>query len=139
MTTKDTPAATRPPDDYPAAHRRHWRDAETLFEIDRLGNADHLYGFSAECGLKAVMTRWGLMEKKYHHHVQILWPTFATLAEGRDGQRYLRLLPKGTPFGDWSHLDRYATTGYTSEESVQSHRKAARQVRAMVQTAENSL
>jgi len=36
-------------DDFVAAHRRHWRDAELLFEHERIENADQLYGFSAEC------------------------------------------------------------------------------------------
>lgn len=42
------------PVDFADAHRRHWGDAELLFRSRRLGNADHLYGLSAECGLKAV-------------------------------------------------------------------------------------
>ena len=42
------------------AHRRHWKDAKLLYAHRRWGNADHLFGFSAECGLKAVMTRLGM-------------------------------------------------------------------------------
>lgn len=48
------------PVDFVDAHRRHWADAELLFDHERLGNADQLYGFSAECGLKAVMTGLGM-------------------------------------------------------------------------------
>ena len=40
--------------DFSNAHNRHWQDAELLFCDRRWANADHLYGFSAECGLKAV-------------------------------------------------------------------------------------
>lgn len=130
---------SKPPDDYAVAHRRHWQDAETLFGLDRLGNADHLYAFSAECGLKAVMTEWKLMGRKYHKHVQELWPEFVQLAEGRSGLRFLRLLPDGAPFADWSHHHRYGASGYGTEESVRSHREAAREVWAMVQAAEESL
>ena len=36
---------------YPAAARRHKRDGDTLHEQERLDNADHLYGFAAECAL----------------------------------------------------------------------------------------
>ena len=41
---------------------RHWLDAEQLFHLTppRLANADQLYGLSAECGLKALMHKWGM-------------------------------------------------------------------------------
>lgn len=41
--------------DFFNAHQRHWKDAELLYKEKRWANADHLYGLSAECGLKAVM------------------------------------------------------------------------------------
>lgn len=47
--------------DYGDAHLRHWEDAELLFNDDRWANADQLYGFSAECGLKALMRALGGM------------------------------------------------------------------------------
>lgn len=43
------------PTDFADAHRCHWKDTELLFVHRRLGNADQIYGFSAECGLNAVM------------------------------------------------------------------------------------
>ena len=42
------------------AHDRHWHDGETLYAASRWANADHLYGISAECGLKAAMTGLGM-------------------------------------------------------------------------------
>ena len=44
------------PVDFTGAHRRHG-GAKLLFMSERLGNADHLSGLSADCGLKAVMER----------------------------------------------------------------------------------
>lgn len=41
------------PADFPDAHARHWQDAERLAQAGRWANADQLYGYSAECGLKA--------------------------------------------------------------------------------------
>jgi len=41
--------------DFLDAHERHWTDAEILFAQGRFANADHLYGLSAECGLKWLM------------------------------------------------------------------------------------
>ena len=46
--------------DYTDAHRRHWSDAQLLFRHARWANADQLYGFSAECGLRAVMRALGM-------------------------------------------------------------------------------
>jgi len=38
--------------DFLDPHDRHWEDGERLFGVSRWANADHLYGLSAECGLK---------------------------------------------------------------------------------------
>ncbi len=43
--------------DFLDAHERHWQDAELLLTNQRLANADHLYGMSAECGLKRLCSR----------------------------------------------------------------------------------
>lgn len=44
--------------DYLDAHERHWDDAELLKATARHANADHLYGMSAECGLKCLMIKF---------------------------------------------------------------------------------
>ena len=59
-------------EDYSDAHDRHWEDAELLRTRGRLANADHLYGFSAERGLKAAMQSLRMPFRK--KHVQDLWP-----------------------------------------------------------------
>lgn len=68
------------PADFLDAHRRHWCDAELLFNDSRWANADQMYGFSAECGLKAVMKGLGMqvdpvgipVDERYRKHVQEL-------------------------------------------------------------------
>ena len=129
------------PADFVDAHCRHWADAELLFERGRWANADQLYGFSAECGLKAVMKTLGMLvdaagtpqEREHRVHVRELWPIFGTFAAGRRGARYLRLVPDNDPFSDWSHHDRYAHGGHFDAGRVGSHREAARRVCGMVQ------
>ena len=130
------------PADFPDAQDRHWNDAELLRDNGRWANADQLYGFSAECGLKAVMKALGMAvdpstgaptEKKYWKHVQKLWPEFTGFVDNRDGARYLSLLPGGTPFADWSTDDRYANSGHFEEANVNLHRQAASAIRGMVQ------
>jgi hypothetical protein len=45
-------------EDYSDAAHRHFEDAKLLHEQEpaRLANASHLYGFSGECVLKAIMS-----------------------------------------------------------------------------------
>ena len=126
--------------DFAAAHHRHWSDAERLFGHKRQGNADHLCGFSAECGLKTVMRSLGMQvdpsgdpaKKKHRKHVKDLWPEFRKFAHSRSAGQYLSLLPDGDPFSDCSHNDRYSAHGYASTTSVCRHLDAARTIRRMV-------
>ena len=131
------------PADFVDAHRRHWEDAELLFGQSHLANADQLYGFSAECGLKAVMKALGMpvdrmgvpKSSQYKKHVQDLWNIFTTFVQGRGGARYIPMLPSGSPFQDWSHHDRYAHRNHFTRGQVEPHRAAAAKIEAMVQRA----
>ena len=114
-------------------HVRHWKDAEILLGCCRLANADQLYGFSAECGLKAVMAVLG--KRLLRRHVHELWPEFKRSVRGRAAGRFRRQLPPGSPFVDWSHHDRYAPDGYVRRGAVNQHRTAALGVRRMVERA----
>ncbi|MYI73897.1 MAG: hypothetical protein F4057_00715 [Acidobacteria bacterium] len=115
-----------------------------LFENQRWANADQMYGFSAECGLKAIMQGLGMQvdeigkptEKEHQQHVQDLWPVFRTFVAGQSGRRYLRLFPADDPFADWSHHDRYAHRDGFSEDAVDAHRSAAEKIRDMVDSSE---
>ena len=127
--------------DFSDAHRRHWEDAELLYEHERWANADQLYGLSAECGLKAVMRNLGMPvdttgmpETRYRRHVQELWPIFRDFAARRPQAQYLRLI-SSEPFADWSHHDRYAHRNHFDRTAVEPHREAARGIRRMVTVA----
>jgi hypothetical protein len=127
------------------AHHRYWDDARLLFDRERWANADQLYGFSAECGLKAVMQALGMRvdeagkprEREHQEHVPRIWLVFKNFVAGRDGAQYARLLPEGEPFADWSHHDRYAHRRHFNRENVERHREAAGAIRAMVHLAED--
>lgn len=129
--------------DFGDAHQRHWEDAELLFSEKRLANADHLYGFSAECGLKAVMEALGMgvdrkgkpTKPKDRVHIETLWTRFQSFASGRGGAQYSRQLPSGTPFQNWSVSDRYAHRGYAVQSVVEQHRNAAAQICVVVNGA----
>ena len=132
------------PANFVDAHRRHWTDAELLFDHERWANADHLYGFSAECGLKAVMQACGMpvdrttgtpVDPQHRKHVQEIWPIFRSFVDTREHSEYLDRLPPGEPFADWSHHDRYAHHGYCGRTDVEPHRDAADAVRPIVEAA----
>lgn len=124
---------------FPKAHWRHWEDAELLYAHERWGNADHLFGFSAECGLKAVMAKNGMpldafghpRESSHRKHIQDLWEVFERFS-GDLASGSLEELPSGSPFSDWSHHDRYSATGYARLAAVDRHREAARRILRLV-------
>ncbi len=124
---------------FPKAHWRHWEDAELLYAHERWGNADHLFGFSAECGLKAVMAKYGMpldafghpRESSHRKHIQDLWEVFEQLISDH-GAASLGDLPAGSPFSDWSHRDRYSAQGYACRAAVDRHREAARSILRLV-------
>ena len=124
------------PDDYADAHDRHWMDAESLFECLAWANADHLYGLSAECALKAVLeSQEQAICSLFRLHVDKLWPAFVSFAQGRIGADHLSMLPTGTPFHDWHVSQRYAHQCHFRQARVESHRNAACAVRAMLKSA----
>ena len=125
------------PTDFSDAHIRHWQDAELLYGVKRWGNADQLYGFSAECGLKAVMVANGMpvdatgtpMDSRHKQHIQDLWGTFRSFVDGRPTATFLHHLPDSNPFAAWSHHNRYAGSRYFDESAVAGHREGAKRVR----------
>lgn len=131
------------PVDFAASHRRHWRDAERLYVNGRWGNADQLYGFSAECGMKAVMaglgmplSQSGMPPKRYQEHIQRLWPLYCSFVNGRPEARYLGMLPSVSPFVDWSHHNRYAGDAHFTDGTTKPHRSGAHSVVRMVRAAQ---
>ena len=117
---------------YTDAHRRHWEDAELLFARDRWANADHLYGLSAECGLKAIMETLEVpIAGDYRRHVDELWPRYRALIENRGEMRYL--VDGGDPFSDWSIHDRYARRGHVDRARAKRHREGAEEVHLMLE------
>lgn len=115
---------------------RHWADAELLNAHDRVANADHHYGFAAECALKvALMTSPGRatdeeeVARRYKKHIDELW----SLVRLQDwaSKRYPTLasiLRMSNPFEDWSVEQRYHSEAAVSRERMTRHSQAARRV-----------
>ncbi len=112
---------------------RHWQDAELLHRKERLANADHLYGLSAECGLKALLEQDGnRIEGRTRCHIDKLWGECGSLAGGR-AESTSDFNPENNPFHDWRIDDRYAHRSEIRSGQLQRHRLGAEQVRTMIE------
>ncbi|WP_333873277.1 hypothetical protein [Methylobacter sp.] len=110
--------------DFPASAKRHYQDACLLENNSRLANAGQLYGFCAECGIKALLISHGYPtdaegspirnpptgETSIRKHIDQL-VTIKTQIDvstsGRSGAKYLALIPNIGSFVDWSVDHRY--------------------------------
>ena len=130
--------------DFLDAHERHWKDAEALFAQGRYANADHLYGVAAECGLKRLMVRFGMVvnpttgspiDNKDWKHANNIWVRFEAYRSGKvEGADYG--LPASNPFGNWDVSDRYAHQSNFPQASVQIHQGGAAAVCELIKKAQ---
>ena len=125
--------------DFRDASVRHFEDAEFLLNQPepREANADHLFGLSAECSLKAVMLALGMAvntdgapaDRGHKVHMPELWAAFQSFAEGRLASRYLEPLDKANPFSDWAVDQRYWGRAAITAPAPSRHQAAAAQCR----------
>jgi hypothetical protein len=117
---------------YREAALRHWEDAELLCQNARIANADHLYGFSAECAIKAdVFPLLNLQQKAdLRIHINSLWSGARLHLRGRRGGTLFPVFNryKSNPFLDWNINDRYKSDGHVSKIKMTAHRKATLEV-----------
>lgn len=120
-------------DDYRDAHDRHWEDAELLFQKGRLANADHLYGLSAECGLKAIWPQiiGTALTARERVHIDQLWDRFVNEANNRRLMQQIRISQQN-PFANWRSSQRYAHQQNFTRAFVEPHRQAASEIRRWV-------
>ncbi len=101
--------------DFRDASNRHLLDGQLLEGEGRLANADHLFGVSAECSLKAIMIGLGHpttpsgAPQGHLDHIDVLLPKFEVLANGLLDARHLSMMPASGTFGQWSVHQRYWT------------------------------
>jgi hypothetical protein len=126
--------------DFYQAYKRHWEDANYLLSDCRWPNADQLYGYAAECGLKCLMLRFGMALTPAgtppHNdmvHIDKLWVRYETYRAGAGAAGYL--LSRQNPFDNWHSSQRYADGSIFSQSSVEIHRQGAESVRCLVNKA----
>ncbi len=114
---------------FSASALRHFVDAELLESNQREANAGQLYGFCAECCLKAVLIGIGYPidsegspverpqsgEPRIRRHINELVAIniqISSYVSGRGGAKYLALIPNINSFNDWSVHHRYYDQQY---------------------------
>jgi hypothetical protein len=146
------PASSKPASSknvaYVNAARRHLADAETLFTQGREANAGQLYGFTAECGLKAMLLACGVPEdsdggiprdKKattFRLHMPELTGRIAShgrlIPDGKAATRYMAMVPDLMNFQGWIIDHRYWHDRVQPLGNVPQWRLAAQQVGVML-------
>lgn len=125
------------------AHHRHWADAELLFASGCLANADHLYGLAAECGLKALMSAWGMpydddqdrpSRGQDRRHADGIWQRYERYRQGQAAAHYQ--LSTSGPFADWSIQQRYWPRRCFDPRTVERHQQGAKEVNQMLRQAQ---
>lgn len=126
--------------DFLDAHQRHWADAELLKDHSRWANADHLYGMSAECGLKRLMLLFGMKmkagrpeQRDDRQHVDKIWERFETYRSKRGGPEYA--IPTNSPFDNWEAAQRYSARVNFDETRISAHPAGADIVRGLINKA----
>jgi hypothetical protein len=128
--------------DFYNAYLRHWKDAEYLYNDSRWPNADQLYGYSAECGLKCIMLQFGMQvdstgtptnKKQDKVHINKIWNRYEAYRAGTGASGYSLL--KQNPFDNWDISDRYAHELFFNQSYVDPHRDGALLVMSLVNKA----
>lgn len=115
-------------EDFPAAARRHWGDAKLLDQEQRWENADHHYGFAAECALKSALQVMGSFRDDHRRHINVLWNKMQATAFQRRFPGLASLLAGPNRFADWDVEQRYCGDGAVTQTALQGHRNYARRL-----------
>lgn len=129
--------------DFTDSQSRHYDDANHLFSTSRFANADQLYGFSVECGLKSLMLAFGMpfdqnkqmpQNRDDRVHADGVWDKYESYRSAHtSGANYI--LSNANPFNNWSASQRYENQSSYNSAIVTPHKDAAEQVHKLVKKA----
>ncbi len=125
-------------EDYRAAALRHWQDAGLLENNNRLENADHHYGFAAECAIKKALVSLpsfvnsGSLDKRFKTHINELWGRIALSSLQKAYPSLCALLKASDPYNNWHVDQRYFSDGRITQANVDSHKGSARRILGIV-------
>lgn len=118
-------------ENYSDAAFRHWKDAQLLERENCVENADHHYGFAAECAIKKVLvvlpafSNLGVLGKSYKEHINILWGKVSHQSLQKSYPGLFAVLKTTSHFSDWDVNQRYSADGEISKAAMESHKKSA--------------
>ncbi|MEQ1525169.1 MAG: hypothetical protein ABL911_00270 [Gallionella sp.] len=124
-------------EDFSNASSRYLYDANLLLEQTRFATADHLFGVSAECALKAIMVALSgtaNLPKRYKIHLPNIWDEFIAYMPSSGTNAYASLLA-ANPFASWDVGDRYGHDTAFTQARVNEHREAALQAQRVLEQA----
>lgn len=124
-------------EDFSNAASRYWCDANLLLQQARLATADHLFGVSAECALKAIMVALSgttNLPKRYKIHLPNIWDEFIAYTPSSGTNAYASLLA-ANPFASWDVSDRYGHDTEFTQARVNKHCEAALQAQRVLEQA----
>lgn len=119
-------------ENYKAAALRHWIDATILETENSLGNADHLFGFAAECAIKTTLVKLpafaksGELQHEYKEHINTLWEKAKHHSIQKTHPKLAAILKTPNQFSDWNVNQRYFADGEISKAAMESHKRYAR-------------
>lgn len=120
--------------DFSSAAGRHWHDGDHLHSVGRLDNADQLFGFAAECALKAAIvslqspTALGELPDHFRKHIDQLWNQVPAQSLSKAYPAISALIKQGNPYSDWHTRQRYDAPGSVALAAVARHRKMAQRL-----------
>jgi hypothetical protein len=123
---------------YDVAALRHWVDGNLLETSGRVPNADHLYGFAAECAIKSALATLlpaaatGQLERRYREHIDKLWALVLLQNIQRRFPALHAILRTPNAFHDWSTHHRYTDGSPVTPQMIARHRKASQRLLAAV-------
>ena len=118
-------------ENFASAALRHWNDALLLESDNRVGNADHHFGFAAECALKSVLaklpafTRTGELSPEYKLHINALWDKVGHQSLQKTYPGLFSILKTPNAYAHWDVKQRYFAEGTVSFTAMAAHRKMA--------------
>lgn len=121
-------------ENYASAAVRHWKDAELLESENRVENADHHYGFAAECAIKKALVAFpafsasGVLSAAYKEHINVLWGKVGRQSLQRAHPNLFAILKASKAFSDWSVNQRYFVDGAVTSAALASHKQTAKRL-----------
>jgi len=116
-------------ENYSSAAVRHWKDAELLERESRVENADHHYGFAAECAIKKALVALpafsasGVLNSAYKEHINSLWDKVTHQSLQKSYPQLVAILKVANAFSDWNVNQRYFGDGAVTSAALASHKK----------------